>query len=277
MKKLPFFIAFLMLGLFSSTAILTAQSTNADATGMEEAGMIQGIICKVDKVADKWALIPVEDEGQRFIPTELDLKYRKPGLKVQVSGMSYNLPPNVRALGTPLRIDRIDVAETGMQTGGVKPAKGATTKPPTVQPPKQSPAPSKETAPKVRPAQKTTPSKTTVPSERGEMETGGFKPAKNTKKTTLTDVEGKIVVMGDKGFFIQSDDGKRYKPVRLERAFHVRDMRVRFSGTTTPPPPNVKMMGQPLNITSIEKIVDRPGSNTPTKKAPKKSWWQFWK
>lgn len=56
-------------------------------------------------------LIPDNNSAGRYISEQLPKEYRVEGLKVTINGYTGKIPPNVRMMGTPLRITKIWISK----------------------------------------------------------------------------------------------------------------------------------------------------------------------
>lgn len=178
----------------------------------------------VTKTGEYFTLVPDDNDSQRYMPRNLDLKYRKEGLKVVVSGNVFAIPPNVRMIGTPLEITKIEVRNT---TGNLQPP---------VKPKDATGGPQ---------LQPNTEGNTSVKTGVGYAEVD--------YTTKLSNVKGTIVKI-DNTFVIETGTGMRYLPMgNLPAEFMVEKTKVVFSGLSGNPPANVRMKGNPLKINAIEK------------------------
>lgn len=228
--KLPLlFITILVLGnLFFSSSVLAQDDKVVNTLKNEN--------LTVTKVGEQFTLVPDDNDSQRYMPRNLDLKYRKEGLKVVVSGNVFAIPANVRMIGTPLEITKIDVRNT---TGG------------NLQPP-------------VKPKDATGGPQLQPNTEGNTSVKTGVGYAEVDYTTKLSNVKGTIVKI-DNTFLIETGTNMRYLPMSsLPAEFMVEKTKVVFSGLSGNPPANVRMKGNPLKISAIEKV-------------PTKKWWQFWK
>lgn len=56
-------------------------------------------------------LIPDNNTSGRYISEQLPKEYRVEGLRVTINGYTGKIPPNVRMMGTPLRITKIWISK----------------------------------------------------------------------------------------------------------------------------------------------------------------------
>lgn len=202
--------------------------TSLSALAQKEAPVstITDVNATVTLVADQYTLVPDDNDSQRYMPRNMDAKYKKDGLQVTVSGNVFAIPPNVRMIGTPFEITKIFVRNT----------------PGNVQPP---PKPTEEGTNKPHINTEVKPSDATV--------TTNMEYAEVSYTTKLTNIKGTIVLMGNT-FLIETDKGMRYYPMNLPAEFKVEKQKVLFNGMSGSPPPNVRMKGHPLKISEINKV-----------------------
>lgn len=216
--KLPFFafwaVAFASL-LFSNCTM--AQNEKPVRT-------LTTVNCTVTQVAGEYTLVPDEDNSQRYMPRNMELKYRKEGLKVVVSGNVFAIPPNVRMIGTPFEITKIAVRNTEA-------------------PVKPKDADKGKDGPKLQP----------VSEGNAEVKTG-VNYAEVQYTTNLSNVKGTIIKI-DNTYLIETGPGMRYMLMGggLPAEFQVEKTKVIFSGQSGNPPANVRMKGNPLKLASIKK------------------------
>lgn len=207
----------LFFGLFCLwfSSCLLAQDDN------QPVGKLTDVNATVTLVANQYTLVPDDNDSQRYFPRNLDAKFKVEGLKVTVSGNIYPIPPNVRMIGTPFEITKIQVRnETNGLQPPVKPQKGAGLN---------------------------NDDKTGT----GTVEnTTGY--AEVDYNARLTNVKGTILLIGNT-YIIETGANMRYYPMNLAPEYKVEKLAVTFSGMAGAPPPNVRMKGHPLKITDISK------------------------
>lgn len=59
---------------------------------------------------ETWVIVPADNPNGRYISQQLPDEFKKDGLPVVYSGWVGKIPPNVRMLGTPLKLKSIKVA-----------------------------------------------------------------------------------------------------------------------------------------------------------------------
>lgn len=91
----------------------------------------------------------------------------------------------------------------------------------------------------------------------------------------LDNVKGTIKQMGSTWLIV--GEKTQYAPGFLPKEYKIDGMKVIFSGETGPPPPYVKMMGNPLKIDEIKEDLTKKSIDKPAPPKKKKRWWQFWK
>lgn len=197
-------------------------SNCANAQNEKPVRTLNAVNCTVTQVAGEYTLVPDDDNSQRYMPRNMELKYRKEGLKVVVSGNVFAIPANVRMIGTPFEITKISVRNTTNKSEPYKPKEG----------------------PKLQP----------VTEGNTEVKTGvNYADVQYT--TNLSNVKGTIIKM-DNTFLIETGPNMRYLPMdnSLPAEFQVEKLKVIFSGQTGNPPANVRMKGNPLKIAAIKKV-----------------------
>ncbi len=65
-------------------------------------------------------IIPDSNSSQRYIAHKLPQEYKKEGLHVTITGDAGKIPPNVRMLGTPLKLKCICVTKTEQKKFNLK-------------------------------------------------------------------------------------------------------------------------------------------------------------
>lgn len=65
-------------------------------------------------------IIPSDNPNQRYISSNLPEEYKKEGLKVTMSGDVGKIPPNVRMMGTPLKLKCICITKTEQKRFALK-------------------------------------------------------------------------------------------------------------------------------------------------------------
>lgn len=60
-------------------------------------------------------LVPDDNKSGRYLSAQLPEEYKKEGLKVTFSGVVGKIPPNVRMMGTPLKLSCICITKSEQQ------------------------------------------------------------------------------------------------------------------------------------------------------------------
>ncbi|NIO04658.1 MAG: hypothetical protein GTN74_08590 [Proteobacteria bacterium] len=71
----------------------------------------RGTIQRVSPGSAWYVIVPDYDKMQRFAPINLPEDFRRDGLRVLFSGRIGEIPANVRLVGTPLEITRIETLD----------------------------------------------------------------------------------------------------------------------------------------------------------------------
>lgn len=221
MRKLFFLSCLISL---SMTAI-QAQKLSAK---IDSVGYLPTTLCRVSTIAGAYLLTPEENPNMRYAPANMTTTYQKEGALVRVSGVIGAIPPNVRMVGTPFRINTIEFAET--VTGGTKPSKGEGD----IKPQKS----------------------------RGEGKNA------NTViyNIPLKDVRGTIRKITADQYVIEAGS-TRYMPDKLADDLKIEGYRVRFWGKVGKVPPNARLLGTPLQISKIMKDKGKPRKKDKSPKA----------
>lgn len=109
-----------MKKIFVVTAILlSAISINArEYEWYKTIKNVKGVVQKV--MDDTWVIVPEGSGGNRYYSEQLPDEYKKDSLHVTFSGMVGKIPPNVRMVGTPLKLQKISVSKKEMKKFGLK-------------------------------------------------------------------------------------------------------------------------------------------------------------
>ena len=213
---------------------------DSPAQKMESAGYLDNEICKIVQISDWYVLVPIaENKNKKRYAPKLDKVYQIDGLHVKVSGTIGKIPPNVKMIGHPLSIDRIEVVKIKDLPQSYR--KTIADEQKTVSsPPKQSPP-------------KTNASKKTNDSSSNSSVASKINRAMQANRTKkVENVKAKVIKVADT-FLLEDKQGKRYLPKNLAEKFQIIGRKVTFSGKEGSIPPNVKMLGVPLEITDIKK------------------------
>ena len=111
MKTIFRAFALVVLCFIANWALTFNLKAQAAGGNIDSVGYLNQVKCTVQIVAEKHVLVPVDTQNARYNPTtELPAKYQKPNLEVTVTGVIGSIPPNVRAIGTPLLVRSIYAA-----------------------------------------------------------------------------------------------------------------------------------------------------------------------
>lgn len=98
MKRLIF-----ILLLLTNAAFAFAQDGFEKATDL---GKTKGI---VKMIGDSYVIEDAANNGKRWVAVNMPEEFKKEGLEVTFSGEEGVIPPNVRLMGTPLKLEKIAV------------------------------------------------------------------------------------------------------------------------------------------------------------------------
>ncbi len=104
MKKNILFAAFTLLAVFT----LSAQQT--DFEWEKKIKNVKATV-KVMSNGELFVLTPDSNESMRYVSQQLPEEYKKDGLKVTFTGWEGKIPPNVRMMGKPLKLESICVSK----------------------------------------------------------------------------------------------------------------------------------------------------------------------
>ena len=62
-----------------------------------------------------FVIVPDSNENMRYISQQLPQEYKKDGLKITFTGWEGKIPPNVRMMGKPLKLESICVTKSEQQ------------------------------------------------------------------------------------------------------------------------------------------------------------------
>ncbi len=100
MKKNFLFAAFTFLIVFAATA------QPSDFEWEKKIKNVKATV-KVMSNGELFVLTPDSNESMRYVSQQLPEEYKKDGLKVTFSGWEGKIPPNVRMMGKPLKLECI--------------------------------------------------------------------------------------------------------------------------------------------------------------------------
>jgi len=245
--KLQILIVALLFSIgFCSTAC--AQNTN-----QEIVKTIKPFTATVIKIGNTYLLVPVNNENQRYAPTNLDEQYHTEGLRVIVMGNELAPPPGVRLMGTPFQITNVRLAGEIDRSAGANANKPA--KPGDKNVDKGASVGVKSSPVKDK---KGTKLKDKVPTKAGASVGVKSSPA-NAGTGTKTkfkwvskaeNVRGTVRKVGGK--YLIETAKTRYMPVNLAVDYQRDGLQVLFSGDVGEIPKNVRLPGTPLKVSSIK-------------------------
>ncbi len=185
---------------------------------VDSVGFVATTQGKIVVIANHFMIVP-NDKSTRYYPKNLDDAFKVEGMEVSFTAIRLRVPPNVRMMGMPIYLKTI----TANAPNKTAPSTGR----------------------KVKALPNSKPSKATVPT--GSKQRGNNAVNKNPK---LMNVKGTIVEAA--GYHvIETSEGLRYFDANLASQYKVAGTKVVFTGTPGTIPPNVRMVGRPIEIHNI--------------------------
>ena len=71
----------------------------------------KGTIHHISADTDWYTIVPDNDPGTRYAPTNLGEEFKREGLRVIFSGKVGKIPPDARLVGIPIELTKIEVGE----------------------------------------------------------------------------------------------------------------------------------------------------------------------
>lgn len=182
----------------------------------------------IDQQGDYFFIILDSEPNRRYLDTELSKIFRENGMRIIVSGQKLPIPPNVRMAGAPFKVTMIEKDLGSDKQKTVPTTDIVIEKNPTVG--KQKPLSMKE-----------------------KMRARKLKALeKNNAPSTDKMIEGKGTVKKKGEVFIIETKETIYVPNDLAKNYQKEGVTVIFSAKKLPMPPNVRMIGQPIEIQKIK-------------------------
>lgn len=99
-----------------------AFTTQAQVTDFEWHKKVNKVKATIKFLEDKETAVIVPDgsSSMRYISAQLPGEYKKDGLKVTYSGWLGKIPPNVRMMGSPLKITKICISKAEAKKYDIK-------------------------------------------------------------------------------------------------------------------------------------------------------------
>jgi hypothetical protein len=72
---------------------------------------MKGTIQQLSPGSEWYVIIPDDEKNQRYAPSNLPDEFKKDGLRVIFSGKVAAIPPNVRMIGIPLELVKVENLE----------------------------------------------------------------------------------------------------------------------------------------------------------------------
>lgn len=67
-----------------------------------------------------WIIVPTDNPNGRYFSKQLPAEFRKEGMNITFSGMVGKIPPNVRMIATPLKLNCICASKGEQKKFGLK-------------------------------------------------------------------------------------------------------------------------------------------------------------
>lgn len=97
----------------SGTAAGAQESPMADVASRKEHVIdATGTIVRLSPTAEWYVIVPDDDTSTRFAPSSLPDRFKEDGLRVVFCGRVGEIPPDVRLIGIPLELGRIEAIES---------------------------------------------------------------------------------------------------------------------------------------------------------------------
>lgn len=204
-----------------------AQKEASDSENLKRTNTITDVDAVVLKNGDIYYLsVVTEDSELRYIPEDLDESFKKENTTVIVSGEVGDISPSVRALGLPLKITSI--VEDG-----------------------------KLMLQETTDAESTRKTADTTKRNLEPISSIEFAGSKLTVREAVTNQLGVLVEgrSADMWLIEQYKNGQVYNrliPINLDKEFMKNGLQIEFDGHIGNPPPNVRLMGTPIQIEFME-------------------------
>jgi hypothetical protein len=102
------FFILLLLGFIIPTSYAQEnRNMNSDNT----INAMKGTIQQLSSGSEWYVIIPDDEKNQRYAPSNLPDEFKKDGLRVIFSGKVAEIPPNVRMIGIPLELVKVENLE----------------------------------------------------------------------------------------------------------------------------------------------------------------------
>lgn len=114
-----------MKNLISALGLVTLCAVSFAQGDFEWDKKIENISAKVELMADGETalIIPDNDPNMRYIAQQLPAEYKKNGLRIKFSGTEGKIPPHVRMMGKPLKLNWVCVTKKEKRKHKIKKTK----------------------------------------------------------------------------------------------------------------------------------------------------------
>lgn len=99
--------------LLIAICAFTVVSARAQLTDFVPDKTVKKVNATVKAMAsgESFVIVPDDNNSGRYITAQLPQEYKKDGLKITFSGVVGKIPPNVRMMGTPLKLTSVCVSK----------------------------------------------------------------------------------------------------------------------------------------------------------------------
>lgn len=103
-----------LFAAFTLVMVVVAAAQVSDFTWEKKIKNVKATV-KVLNNGEMFVIVPDSNASMRYISQQLPEEYKKDGLKVTFTGWEGKIPPNVRMMGKPLKLECICIAKSEQQ------------------------------------------------------------------------------------------------------------------------------------------------------------------
>ncbi len=213
--------------IFLISTTLSSNAQTPSKSNEDTSNKVNRQSAVIDQQGDYFFIILDNEPNRRYLDTGLSKIFRENGMKIIVSGQKLPIPPNVRMAGAPFKVTMIekDLGSSVLKT--VSPTDKIIEKKPQISEKKTLSLKKKMMERKLKAAEKNVPSTDNMIEDKGTVK----------KKGEVFIIETKETI---------------YVPKDLAKSYQKEGVTVIFSAEKLPMPPNVRMIGQPIEIQKIK-------------------------